>query len=70
MLDEYHVIYSVRNYTLLSVTVVGLGTYQPRIWRSTCTHSLCSLHTVYLCKISSDRAINYRKNEQHTDHYS
>jgi len=32
----YDVIYSVRYYPRFSVTTVGLGTYHPRIWRSTC----------------------------------
>ena len=36
MLYEYHVSRSVRYYPRFSVTSVGLGTYYPRIRRSTC----------------------------------
>ena len=35
-LQEYHVIYSVRYYPRFHVTVVGLGTYYPRIWGNYC----------------------------------
>jgi hypothetical protein len=39
LLHAYHVIYSVRYYPRFHVTVVGLGTYYPRIRGHYCTHS-------------------------------
>jgi len=56
MLHEYHVIwhyiYSVRYYPRFSPTAVELGTYYPRIRRSTCTFNHVTSGIGYLKKMA------------------
>jgi hypothetical protein len=46
---------------ILTATVLFRYLIQSTPCTNVYTHSFCSLHIVYMCKSSSDRAINYRK---------
>ena len=56
MLHEYRVVYSVRYYPRFPVTVLGIGTYYPRIRKSTCNFIVMNWAT---CAVAIQNQLKY-----------